>query len=85
VSVFRWGDHYWKVEFQMDCSKTEDGWFEVKGYATGGIGWEGNIAQGTCSGTAGGNQPYSTINHFARCGFQNVFQWGSNDCVINYL
>lgn len=81
----QWGEHYWKVEFQMDCSKTENGWFEVKGYATGGIGWEGNIAQGTCSGTAGGTQPYSSINHFARCGYQNVFQWGSNECFINSI
>jgi alpha-amylase len=80
-----WGDHYWKVDFLMDCSKTESGWFEVKGYTTGGVGWEGNIAQGTCTGTAGGSRPYTSINHFARCGYQNVFEWGTGTCVINSL
>jgi alpha-amylase len=80
-----WGEHYWKVEFMMDCSRTEGGWFEFKGYTTGGIGWEANIAQNSCSGTAGGTRPYSSNNHFGRCGYQNVFEWGSGSCIINTL
>ena len=31
-----WGDHYWMVDFDLDCSKTENGWFEVKAFVTGG-------------------------------------------------
>ena len=41
-----WGDHYWMVDFDMDCSQTEDGWFEVKAFLTNaGNGWEGDISQ----------------------------------------
>jgi len=80
-----WGDHYWKAEFLMDCSQTESGWFELKGYATGGVGWERDVTQGTCTGTVGGTKPYVTINHMARCGHQNVFEWGAGACIINAL
>lgn len=85
VRMCRWGDHYWKAEFLMDCSQTESGWFELKGYATGGVGWERDVTQGTCTGTVGGTKPYVTINHMARCGHQNVFEWGAGACIINAL
>lgn len=42
----RFGDHYWMVDVDMDCSQTEDGWFEVKAFLTNsGNGWEGDINQ----------------------------------------
>lgn len=31
---YRWGDHYWMLDVNMDCSKTEQGWFEVKAFLT---------------------------------------------------
>ncbi len=30
----RFGDHYWMVEMDMDCSQAEDTWFEVKAFLT---------------------------------------------------
>ncbi|KAK8405762.1 hypothetical protein O3P69_001926 [Scylla paramamosain] len=78
------GDHYWMVDVDMDCSQTEDGWFEVKAFLTNGNGWEGNINQiNGCSGTAGGRAPYSSQNHFARCGYINVFVFDSSSCTID--
>jgi alpha-amylase len=80
-----WGDHYWKVDVLMDCSNTVNGWFEFKGYVTG-VGWESNISQGTCTGTAtAAQQPYTSINHMGRCGYVNVFEWGKGTCIVNNL
>lgn len=31
-----YGDAYWMVDMEMDCSRTKDGWFEVKGFSNGG-------------------------------------------------
>ncbi len=65
-----WGDHYWMLDVEMDCSKTVNGWFELKSFISGGPGWEANVSQ---SGT-----PYSSGNHFARCGQLNMFERGSS-------
>lgn len=80
-----WGDHYWMLDMDMDCSQAEQGWFEVKAFVTNaGDGWEGDIAQASsCSGTGGGSAPYSTQNHLGKCGFVNKFEFDSNSCVIN--
>lgn len=79
-----WGDHYWKLDMLMDCSQTENGWFEFKGYVTN-RGWESDVIQVTCTGSVGGTNPYSGPNHFGRCGYQNVFSFGANNCQINTL
>uniref|UniRef100_A0A1I7XI80 Aamy_C domain-containing protein n=1 Tax=Heterorhabditis bacteriophora TaxID=37862 RepID=A0A1I7XI80_HETBA len=78
-----YGPDYWMVELLMDCAKTEQGWFELKGYHSPNIGWESNISQRPCSGSIGGSAPFSSINHIAKCGTVNVFSWGSNDCIVN--
>lgn len=65
-----WGAHYWMLDVEMDCSKTVDGWFELKSYISNGPGWEGDVQQ---AGT-----PYQSGNHFARCGYVNTFQRGSS-------
>ena len=84
MDTFRWGDHFWMVDFDMDCSQTEDGWFEFKGYITSGWGWEQDITQAAvCEGTAGGSSPYTSNNHMARCGYVNMFHVNSGDCTIN--
>lgn len=69
-----WGQHYWMLDVQMDCSNSVNGWFEVKAYVKNGQGWENNIQQ---SGT-----PYSSNNHFAQCGKINKFDFNSNSVEI---
>ena len=65
-----WGQHYWMLDVEMDCSKSVNGWFEVKSFISGGPGWEPNLAQ---PGT-----PYTSGNHFAKCGEINMFKRGTN-------
>jgi len=70
-----WGDHFWMLDVEMDCSETykdSDGdyWFELKSYISNGPSWEGTIDQNYT--------PYETGNHFAKCGMINVFYRNSN-------
>lgn len=65
-----WGDHHWMLDVEMDCSKTINGWFELKAFVKNGQGWENNINQ---SGT-----PYPSQNHMAQCGKINKFDFNSN-------
>lgn len=69
-----WGQHHWMLDVQMDCSKTVNGWFELKAYVKNGQGWEGNISQ---TGT-----PYTSDNHFAQCGKINKFDFNANTVTI---
>jgi alpha-glucosidase (family GH31 glycosyl hydrolase) len=70
----RWGPHYWMLDVDMDCSRTVNGWFELKGVVVqnGRETWESDIRQ-----TAPG-QPYSSVNHFGQCGKVNVFEFDSS-------
>ncbi|XP_066266345.1 alpha-amylase 1-like [Branchiostoma lanceolatum] len=82
----QWGPDYWMLDVDMDCSRTENGWFEVKALLGYGCDrrWEGVLEeQGTCSGTAVGTKPYSSDNHFAQCGKVNVFEFDDSTCTIN--
>jgi alpha-amylase len=69
-----WGQHYWMLDVDMDCSKAVNNTFEVKAYVKNGQGWEGDINQ---AGT-----PYITSNHFAECGKINKFEFNSNTVEI---
>lgn len=69
-----WGHHYWVLDVDMDCSKTVNGWFELKSFSSNGPGWEGTISQ---SGA-----PYISANHFAQCGKLNKFERNSNAALI---
>ena len=69
-----WGDHYWMLDVQMDCSKTVNGWFELKAYIKNGQGWESDVTQ---SGT-----PYASSNHMAQCGKRNMFVFGQSSADI---
>lgn len=69
-----WGAHYWMLDVQMDCSKTVNGWFELKAYVKNGQGWEGDIQQ---SGA-----PYASNNHFAQCGKINKFDFNNSSVEI---
>ncbi|XP_033100290.1 alpha-amylase 4N-like [Anneissia japonica] len=83
TSLNQWGDHYWMLDVNMNCDKTDNGWFELKAYLSNGDGWESDRDQSSCSGSVGGSKPYSTGNHFARCGYINVFKFNDNSCIIN--
>jgi hypothetical protein len=74
-----YGDHYWMLDVQMDCSKTVNGWFELKNYISNGPGWESNIAQTQFGGLT--PPPYASANHFAYCGKINVFKSSQNQPV----
>ena len=66
-----WGQHYWMLDVDMDCSKTHNGWFELKAYVKNGQGWEADIQQT--------NAPYASNNHFAQCGRVNMFEFGQSN------
>jgi len=73
-----WGEHYWKFEVEMDCSKTVNGWFELKSFISNGPGWENDLTQP--------GAPYKSANHFAKCGQLNVFRRGeANPVAIELL
>ncbi|XP_052766593.1 alpha-amylase-like [Mya arenaria] len=79
-----YGQHYWLVDVDMDCSRTDGGWFEIKAVVNGQ--WEGNIpTPSTCSGSGAGSPPATTSNHWARCGMLNVYHFGSGTCEIKTL
>jgi alpha-amylase len=67
------GPHYWMLDVDMVCSRTAGGWFEFKSYITNGPGWEGDVRQP--------GVPYQSGNHFAQCGYLNVFNQGTNEPV----
>jgi glucose/arabinose dehydrogenase len=73
----QWGEHHWMLDVEMDCSKTANGWFELKAYVTNGAGWEPSITQP--------GAPYVTGNHFGQCGKINKFEWGSSLAEIRDL
>lgn len=69
-----WGQHYWMLDVDMDCSQSVNGWFELKAFVKNGQGWENNISQ---SGT-----PYASQNHMAQCGKINKFDFNSHSAEI---
>ncbi|XP_005089737.2 alpha-amylase [Aplysia californica] len=76
-----YGPHYWIIDIEMDCSRAKDGFFEFKALLNGG--WEGDVpASSTCTGADAGTPPYSSKNHFGRCGYVNVFHWGQGTCEV---
>ena len=69
-----WGQHYWMLDVNMDCSKAVNNRFEVKAYVKNGQGWEGDINQN--------GAPYTSNNHFAECGKRNMLQFNSNSVDV---
>ena len=79
-----WGDHYWFIVMDMDCSQTQGGWFEFNTiYSIGGESGEPAVSQDECTGGVGGTAPFTSTNHIARCGYFNVFSYGTGDCQID--
>lgn len=69
-----WGEHYWMLDVDMDCSKAVNGWFELKAFIKNGQGWETAIAQD--------NPLYTSTNHMAQCGKINKFEFNNSGVVI---
>ncbi|MDB5105396.1 MAG: hypothetical protein JWP91_3085 [Fibrobacteres bacterium] len=65
-----WGQHYWMLDVEMDCSRSVNGWFELKSFISNGPGWEADLAQP--------GAPYLSGNHFGKCGEVNMFKRGAN-------
>lgn len=65
-----YGPHYWMLDVDMDCARAPGGWFEFKSFISGGPGWEADVQQP--------GAPWSSRNHFARCGELNVFRRGES-------
>ncbi|QIL90697.1 PKD domain-containing protein [Microbulbifer sp. SH-1] len=70
----QWGDHYWMLDVDMDCSATAGGWFEFKSYLNNGTGWESDVTQP--------GAPWVSGNHFAECGKLNVFRRNESAPVL---
>jgi alpha-amylase len=70
----QWGQHYWMLDVQMDCSQTVNGYFEVKAYVKNGQGWEANINQQ--------DAPFPSANHLAQCGKVNMFSFNSSSVTV---
>ncbi|XP_025084984.1 alpha-amylase-like [Pomacea canaliculata] len=73
-----YGSHYWLVDMDVDCTKTENGFFELKAYLNG---WEPDAQSKPCTGDGSGDaMPFTSSNHVAICGRINVFHWGQSRC-----
>lgn len=81
------GDHFWILDVDVDCSQTQDGWFEFNTiYSIGGEDGESAIAQKDCEGEVGGTSTITgSVNHMAKCGFMNIFSYGKSTCQIDNL
>ncbi|XP_050415125.2 alpha-amylase [Patella vulgata] len=82
-SLNKWGMHYWMLDIMMDCGRTENGWFELKGVVNGN--WEGDIFGQKCTGTGAADPGVVSNDHIARCGYMNVFHWSRPECEIDNI
>ncbi|XP_064597807.1 pancreatic alpha-amylase-like [Liolophura sinensis] len=88
-SVNSYGGSYWLLDVDMDCSKTENGWFEVKAVIASRNGtevtWESNLVHSSANpaGSARETLPGCSANHIVKCGKINVLKFGRPDIKIN--
>ncbi|KAK6172969.1 hypothetical protein SNE40_016515 [Patella caerulea] len=79
----KWGMHYWMLDIMMDCDQTENGWFEMKGFLSSN--WENDIGHQKCTGDGAAGPELISNNHYARCGYLNVFHWNQHECLIEKI
>lgn len=80
------GSHQWVMNCEMDCSQTDNGFFEFSViYSHGGEGGEPEINQEDKCFSAEDDPPKSK-HHVAKCGQVNMFEYGTGSCkTINSL
>ncbi|KAK5983365.1 hypothetical protein GCK32_009331, partial [Trichostrongylus colubriformis] len=86
----KYGSGYWMVQLLTDCKKSDQGWFELKGYVSPSIGWEQDINQKSCSGTHDGDKPFGTplaysTNDSSAVEFQPYNKYGSGYWTVQLL
>lgn len=82
-SLNTFGPNYWLVDVDMDCSKTEDNFFEFKAVLNNQFEPTNSQLDVRCSGDEARDLPYHADNHFGLCGFINVvFEYGEGACEI---
>ncbi|KAK3751235.1 hypothetical protein RRG08_023992 [Elysia crispata] len=79
----RYGDHYWMVDVMMNCSRTHQGFFEVRGLTQNGLLESSRNLGIKCEG--GEPIPRKSNYHLGMCGKLNVFRWGEKRCAIKAL
>jgi len=85
-SINTWGPHHWVFLVDMDCSQTQDGWFQFTAlYSIGGEAGESTISQGECTGEVGGKAPVTSKYHVARCGYLNLYAYNKDTCKIDEM
>ncbi|KAK3751236.1 hypothetical protein RRG08_023993 [Elysia crispata] len=78
-----YGDHYWMVDVMMDCSRTHQGFFEVRGLTQNRLLESSRNLGIKCEG--GEPIPRKSNYHLGMCGKLNVFSWGEKKCAIKAL
>lgn len=84
LSYNKQGLNFWIFDVEMDCSKTDAGWFEFKTVSVDGV-WADDIHQHyECNGNTYRAQiPFESRNYVSMCGKINVFNHKPNECIIN--
>lgn len=87
--------HYWLVDIDMNCSQTDNGWFEFKAYLTKDgqtpvhNGWEKNFLKKPCQGKNGPmefeNEDKIANNHVGRCGEFTLVHFEDSTCMIHSM
>ncbi|CAL4106263.1 unnamed protein product, partial [Meganyctiphanes norvegica] len=82
----RFGPNYWLVDMDMDCTQTDNGWFNVRALVTPRINAEHRIYQKrTCHGNVLDLCPFKSFHHVAKCGYFNLFKYNDGNCLIKFL
>ncbi|XP_055895635.1 alpha-amylase-like isoform X2 [Biomphalaria glabrata] len=79
-----YGEGYWLLDVEMDCSKTVNGFFEVKAFLN--HEFEYDIDQDKmCSGAYAMRKPFTSRSHVGMCGAKNVFYINYGACEVTWL
>ena len=41
----KYGEHYWMLDVDINCSRAVDGWFEARSFISNGSGWDNDVSQ----------------------------------------
>ncbi|KRX55809.1 Alpha-amylase [Trichinella sp. T9] len=78
----RYGAHYWMLDVMMDCSKTENDWFEFHIVKQDGE-MEKIINIKQCENAYLLLLGKKIKHHLARCGYVNIVEYGMQNCTTD--